>query len=654
MNLHVWSLVAPTTSRIMCRKQQQPLGAIMMVALLAVVMIMSSSCAAESLVHAPTNHHITIQQVAFQLTESGFSMRFKALDRSSQQVHEGTAIRYKNEKTESLNVILESGILGMMTFFDSRSLHAFMKPVQEGGVEISQHIDKSNGVTQCIHINYDAPWNAFDNGMGLSKMLNKVTFKAVPPKSVTFDKEVNTHCVNNKLDMYSFSFMDESMVLCANGTTPVFIISKSLVVSISEFTLTEEKTGFSAQPTLHEKLFLDQMDHLVSNCTYYDRKYLAEYFGKKNIHAKQDTTARDILEKYLTKYRVSAKYGLPLPIIEEKASYRLSLDSSQRRSSSNEGSLWFLNEQESCSSGHMRDEKSCVSYLTRKSSGAAQSKPTCIFLHGAGGQEDLPPQKDFKEYWGNVLAYTDHCGDVWFGRRDTKNRGWDDESLQDYYCSTALLGSGNSTKIQNTLLYTHSMGNLIIAAAFMKGKCSIDMSTSQWFTMGAPFNGSVVSRTLQNICHDYYYNNFPLNLKALYGFIATVGGYCVKGTPNAYQSYISVEEGYCSPQGVCIHDLYEHTDPYDTGRLCGDDPIGLLTHYSIALEIVHWVADYGTTSDGFVTFKSCQMDEEKKFSDNGPSTDWYKAMVNHADETCRNGDGWWGSDRKPCSFYKKQ
>ena len=37
-----------------------------------------------------------------------------------------------------------------------------------------------------------------------------------------------------------------------------------------------------------------------------------------------------------------------------------------------------------------------------------------------GGTEDLPPQKNFKEYWGNVLDYTDHCGDVWFGRRDTK------------------------------------------------------------------------------------------------------------------------------------------------------------------------------------------------------------------------------------------
>lgn len=367
-------------------------------AMIAIVVVTGTANAVESArrvmmmtsAQTPPHHSISLHQpmIAFQMPESGFSLRFKAFDRSSKQVHEGTAIRYKNEKTESMNVILESGVLGLMTFFDTRNLHVFMKPVQEGGVEVSSQTTDKSSVTQCIHINYDAPWNAFDSGIGLSKMLNQVTFKAVTPKSVIFDKEVNAHCVNNKLDMYSFSFMDESMVLCANGSIPVFIISKSLVVSMSEFTLTKEKADTSSQPTLHEKLFLDQMDRLVSNCTYYDRKYLAEYFGKKNIHAKQDTTTRDRIEKYLTRYRVSLKYGLSLPIIDEKAfdpSTFPSISSHRKNNEVSSVSLWFLNEQESCSSRHLRDEQSCVSYLTRKvSSGASQNKPTCIFLHGAG------------------------------------------------------------------------------------------------------------------------------------------------------------------------------------------------------------------------------------------------------------------------------
>jgi hypothetical protein len=30
----------------------------------------------------------------------------------------------------------------------------------------------------------------------------------------------------------------------------------------------------------------------------------------------------------------------------------------------------------------------------------------------------------------------------------------------------------------------------------------------------------------------------------------------------------------------------------------------------------------------------------------------YKAMINHADATFQNGDGWWGSDRKPVRWFE--
>ncbi|EFC38345.1 predicted protein [Naegleria gruberi] len=482
----------------------------------------------------------------YKLPNGGFSFKFELQERSGKlEKYHGTTVRYQQTNGNAVNLLLESATLGFGTFFDSTILHTFLKPILGADGET---------MTECLHLNYDSPWNS---GVEMSKMLDLIVFKKVS-------------------QMEEFTLRDDS----------------------------KKVTELSS----HEKFYLDRLDGLMANCTFYDRKWLQENM-RKETGSQPNTAVRQFMEKYIQKYKFSGKINAP--ILQDNI-YKTS---HQLKPINTRISLWFQNEREACVLAHIRDESACKRMMKSN-----ENKPTCIFLHGAGYKKDLPPQKTLSDYWGNVADYVPQCGDVWFGARDTKNFGWDDENLQKYYCETALLGSGNSSTIKNTIIYSHSMGNLILAAAFKNGICDIDLSTSEWYTIGSPFNGSLVSRTAQSICYDYYYDNFKLNKKGIVGWVITLAGYCIKGTPDIFPSYASVEEGYCSPKdGTCIHDLYQFADPYDKGRMCGDTPIGLITHYSIALELVHLLADLQYQSDGFVTFPACQMDEAKKFTSESPN-----------------------------------
>ena len=559
------------------------------------------------------------------LPKGSFSFKFHLQSRSgSMEAFDGSAIRYagnNQNETPSLNVILESESLAYMTFFDSAHVHTFLKPIQDDG-SASMALNNSTALSQCLHLHYDSPWTRMFGNVGLSQLLDSLVFERVK-ESISYDEQINEKCIRNNLGLYAFSVFEENMIMCVDEKQmlPRFVISENVVVSISDFSLDSSK---KASDTNNEAAFFSRLEKLLGNCTYYDKVHVAAQIAKneKLVNRGADNGPRIQLENTLNKITVARKYNLPVENLNNEK-----ITTIVKAQPVNMASMWFLKE-ETCQMGHIRDLNTCAEYLIKSKT---NNKPLCVFLHGAGEKEVAPPQKTFTKYWGNVQDYATQCGDVWFIKRDTKNNGWDTDELQRDYCATALLGSSNNSNIiQNTVVFTHSMGNLILAAAIKKGYCEFDLKTSEWYTIGAPFNGSKVSTKVISICSDYYYNTFPLNLKSIYGLIATLGGYCIKGTPNTFDSYITCEEGYCAKDGTCIHDLYDIVEPRDVGRMCGDSPIGLITHYSFLLEIVHLMTEYGAPSDGFVPFPSCKMLESKEFSDNGPSTDWYQSYANHA------------------------
>lgn len=64
---------------------------------------------------------------------------------------------------------------------------------------------------------------------------------------------------------------------------------------------------------------------------------------------------------------------------------------------------------------------------------------------------------------------------------NTVDNGWDSSDLQDYVCEALSGRTANGTQgvISNTVIVGHSTGNLILAAALLAGKCTLD-STSRY------------------------------------------------------------------------------------------------------------------------------------------------------------------------------
>lgn len=71
------------------------------------------------------------------------------------------------------------------------------------------------------------------------------------------------------------------------------------------------------------------------------------------------------------------------------------------------------------------------------------------------------------------------------------------------------LWNNTGTVIRDKIIFTHSMGTLILAAGIQNGICSIDKDTVSWYDVMGPLRGSKASLFLKEICGMYlfYFNN---------------------------------------------------------------------------------------------------------------------------------------------------
>jgi hypothetical protein len=331
-------------------------------------------------------------------------------------------------------------------------------------------------------------------------------------------------------------------------------------------------------------------------------------------------------------------------------------NNSTKTEDNNNSLPWFYDKEESCFLPHVRDETTCGAFQQQKYND--NNKKVCVFLHGSGETEEKEPTNERKGYWGNVHEYTPQCSERWFIWANTKDHGWDNHDLQRKYCELAAFhnkkqqSDSGTAQIKNTIIFTHSLGNLILAASIRNKYCSLDSTSSSWYAVDSPYDGSQASARLKTICNDYHNHQSPSLFQKLFGYIAEAGGYCIPGTGSAYHAYNSVHPGYCDAEGQCIDDLEHIVVDHVKGAMCGVSPIGLISKYSVMLEALSLVVGYDEDNDGMVSKSSCE-----RYHGSGPystkyKSNWYTTSTNHADGTCRNGDGWWNSSgRKPCSWY---
>jgi len=257
----------------------------------------------------------------------------------------------------------------------------------------------------------------------------------------------------------------------------------------------------------------------------------------------------------------------------------------------------------------------------------------CVFIHGSGQQNDLPPTTSFLDYWGNISQYTPQCRSRKFIHLDTRNYGWEDILHQKKICALALSNQQSpSTEIRNTMIFTHSMGTLLTAGALSNRICNLSNS-SVWYGIGAPVDGSNLILFLSDICAN---TTLQQSLGSLLGF-------CIGDKPAG--AYISM-----LPTNPNLLIARSTIEAHVSGMMCGTSSYGLNSRYSVALTFLANYAGLESPNDGMVWYSACSKHLRGDFNPY-PQAKFYETSINHADTTCRNGNGWWGSDRRPCDFY---
>ncbi|KDO16547.1 hypothetical protein SPRG_17942 [Saprolegnia parasitica CBS 223.65] len=186
------------------------------------------------------------------------------------------------------------------------------------------------------------------------------------------------------------------------------------------------------------------------------------------------------------------------------------------------------------------------------------------------------------------------------------------------------------------------MGNLIVGGAVSAGVCNLSSQVS-WLSVSGPMTGSKGANLLENKCRSNSWIDIPLK------GAASLIGFCP--APEAFLSLkqqstvdAALQAKYVKAQAV--------RKQYATKTMCGVSSWGLNTVYAPVMFVVAQMAQYASSqNDGMVEYSSCNVGLSG-FSSDPTSSGNYVARINHADATFRNGDGWWGSDRKPVKWLE--
>ena len=220
----------------------------------------------------------------------------------------------------------------------------------------------------------------------------------------------------------------------------------------------------------------------------------------------------------------------------------------------------------------------------------------CIFLHGGGVTECGPPTTSFPAYWGDLHEHTPQCRTRTFNHANTTGTDFTDPALMRSYCAAAGAPSTpNSTAIptvRNKLVFTHSMGNLVLARALQTGVCALEANSSAWYLSGAPLRGTAAAVKLIDIC------GHPTVLQKPLRFVFEELGLCEGRNVSAeFYSYRT--------DNPALVGLAEVANRSASGAMCGTSAFGIVSKYSAALDAVAALVRFGEPNDGLVGFSSC-------------------------------------------------
>ncbi|KAF0686043.1 Aste57867_22137 [Aphanomyces stellatus] len=285
--------------------------------------------------------------------------------------------------------------------------------------------------------------------------------------------------------------------------------------------------------------------------------------------------------------------------------------------------------------------------LAAATCGCRMEKKPCLFVHGLANPLELPLSNSFVLWWGQVHRHAPCCSSIKFTHFDTINQAWTSDKLQHDFCDAALTVSGASANattpntIGSLLLVSHSMGNLIVSGAVATNKCQLSSDVT-WISSAAPLRGSKSANLFESICDDDHLGgllNKPLKLLHL----------CPAGASLASMYYYDTMSATAQAQYDAAQAVRRR---HATKMICGTDGWGLNTVFAPPFKLVGELSHHDGPNDGLVSLESCTAGVGLDNFGGTTESFNYLAKINHLDCAFREGDGWWGADRKPVKWFE--
>jgi hypothetical protein len=271
----------------------------------------------------------------------------------------------------------------------------------------------------------------------------------------------------------------------------------------------------------------------------------------------------------------------------------------------------------------------------------------CVFIHGMGVEEEMPTNVDnFTEYWGEHLVdHAPRCSSMQFTHLDTVSNTWTSAAQQEKVCDRALAVSETSTDsvIVDTIVVTHSMGNLMLAGAIANERCSLD-SSSTWIGLAAPMKGSMASDFVQDSCSG--------ETNAVWEKIGNVTGRCpaspaLKSLACEGESYSTsnLNAAYNAAQRVYRENVY--------AVMCSKYYSGILSTYQVEFWALGTLVPHKSDeNDGMVEFESCAAGiPDSQFGESARDR-FYKTNLNHYDMEFLSGDAVLNGQKMPLKWFE--
>ncbi|GMF20900.1 unnamed protein product [Phytophthora lilii] len=370
-------------------------------------------------------------------------------------------------------------------------------------------------------------------------------------------------------------------------------IEFTLCAGLSGFTMTGSDINIGVQYMTSSKPELQQIDNDTSQrCNTFVEPTVVSPLGKSILTSKSASTSRKLKAEF---------------------DFTFWLDNSEENADTSPGDSSRESEHHGCS---------------------CKSTPRpCLFIHGMGIDKEEPTNVDsFSYYWGNLTDHAPCCSTMKFTVLDTVNNSWTNDTQQQKVCDRALDVSETSmnSTIKDTILVTHSMGNLMLAGAIASGKCSLD-STSTWVGLAGPMKGSMGSDFVQASCAGETNN--------LLEEVADITGKCPP--TNALISLAYQGERFSSTEHDAAYTAAQKAYAANVYALmCSEGYSGLVSKYQAEFWVLGATVPHKSgDNDGMVEFQSCAAGiSASKFGDTWRSR-FYRTKLNHYDSEFLYGDG---------------